>query len=550
MTVATTSVGRYLLNRLQDHGVTHIFGIPGDYVLRFDKLIEEHPIQFVNTTRENTAGLLADAYARLRGLGVACITYGVGINIVNATSQAYVESSPLVIISGAPGTEEMDPSRTLHHQINPVSAAGLDMTQMDIFRKITVDQAVLSDPATAAASIDRVLSACLRHRKPVYIELPRDRVDTLCPVSMSEQLEEVSDPEALREALAEVTAILRSSRQPILWAGHEVRGRRLAKPMLAFAERHQIPILSTLLGKGVVSEHHPLFVGVYQGGMSLPAVKAIADGCDAVLMFGMIQTDVDTGNFTANLGTTHRIFASPESVTIGHHHFPKVILRDFIEGLAGLNLKRHYPKVRSHWTDRLQEPFELRTNAKITTKRLLDCVQSHLSSDHMIVSDIGDCLFGSADLVVEQDGFLACSLFAAIGFGTPAALGAQLALPHKRVIALVGDGAFQMTATELSTAVYYQLDPVIILLNNHGYGMERPLLKGSYNDIQNWNYAQLPRLLGGGHGVHVTTEGAFDRALTEALNRRGCFSLIEVELGKLDFSPGMKRFGALFGKTI
>ena len=182
----TTTIGQYLLDQLHSYGVNHIFGVPGDYILQFDKQIENHAIEFINATRENTAGYMADAYARLNGIGAACTTYGVGINITNAVSQAYVENSPLVIISGTAGSEEFSSCSYLHHMFKSSTNHLRDTTQMDIFRKITVAQALLDNPSTAQAQIDWVLEQCLAHKKPVYIEIPRSRVE--CPISISETI--------------------------------------------------------------------------------------------------------------------------------------------------------------------------------------------------------------------------------------------------------------------------------------------------------------------------------------------------------------------------
>jgi indolepyruvate decarboxylase len=163
----------------------------------------------------------------------------------------------------------------------------------------------------------------------------------------------------------------------------------------------------------------------------------------------------------------------------------------------------------------------------------------------MIVVDMGDCLLASIDLSLGQDTFINNAFFASVGFGIPAALGAQIANPKKRVIGIIGDGAFQMTATELSTAVRYHLDPIILLLNNHGYGMERPILEGNFNDLVNWNYAELPKVLGDGVGLKVTNETELEQALDIALKTRGTFYIIEVELKKEDFSPALRRLGEL-----
>ena len=545
-TSTATTVGKYLLDRLHHHGVEHIFGIPGDYVLRFDKLIEEHPIKFINSTRENTAGYMADAYARLKGMGVACITYGVGINIANALSQAFVESSPLVVISGTAGTDEFIRGHKLHHLINKSTTGMPETTQMDIFKHITVDQAILDDPATAAEQIDRVLESCLLHKKPVYIELPRNLVDTPLPKRNHAPAKTVThNPEAVNEAINELVNILKNSKKPVIWVGHEVQRFGLVPQLLEFAEKYHIPIVSSLLGKTVISERHPLFAGVYQGDISRPEIASFVESCDCAIILGVILSDVDTGIFTSKLDAEKHVIATTESINVLHHQYPSVTFTDFMNALAELDLNIRFRVDYPACIERSRDLFKPVPKAKTTTKRLFECIQHHLKRDDIVVTDIGDCLFGGSDLILEQNGFMACAYFATLGFGTPGAIGAQFAAPSRRVIGIVGDGAFQMTSMELSTAVRYGLDPVIIVLNNHGYGTERPLLEGAYNDIQDWNYAAIPEVLGGGIGIRATTEEELEKALTEAFSKRGTFYLIEVELGKTDFSPAMQRFSHL-----
>jgi TPP-dependent 2-oxoacid decarboxylase len=540
-----TVIGQYLLNRLYEYGVHHIFGLPGDYIIRFDKLIERHAIEFINTTRENTAGYMADAYARIRGLGVACITYGVGINITNALSQAFVESSPVVIISGAAGTDESIKGEKLHHLINKSCAAPLDTTQLEIFKHITVAQAVLDNPDTAPEQIDLTLAKCLHYKKPVYIEIPRNMVET--PFSSHPRMPEMksqTNEKAFEEAMQETKNILKTCQRPVIWVGHEIQRYKLEPLVLQFAEAYHIPIVSSLLGKTTISEHHPLFVGVYQGVMSRPEVAEFVNQCDCAFILGVMLNDVDTGIFTAKLDQEQRIIATADCIRIGHHQYQKIAFTDFIHGLANTQLNVRFKIDYPASIDRNIPIFKPHPKAKTTTKRVFECIHSHLKPEHIVVTDIGDCLFGSVDFILEQESFFACAYFATLGFGTPGAIGAQIAAPDRRVIGIVGDGAFQMTSMELSTAVRYQLDPIIIVLNNHGYGTERPLIEGKYNDILNWNYAEIPRVLGGGIGIKATTEEEFDRALTKAISHRGEFYLIEVELGKTDFSPSLRRFAA------
>ncbi len=537
------SVGQYLLDRLQSLGVDHIFGIPGDYILRFDKMIEDHPIQFINTTRENTAGFMADAYSRLKGIGVACITYGVGMNIVNALAQAYVESSPVVVISGAAGQDEFLRCKNLHHLIN-TSGETSDMTQLNIFKHVTIGQAILNNPNTAATEIDRILSLCIKEKKPVYIELPRDVVDMPItpPASQRETPKPKSSREALNEALEEVAMVLKESKRPCIWLGHEIHRFGLVEQALQFAEAHNIPIATSLLGKTTFSEKHPLFVGVYQGAMSRPEVQKFVESCDTAIMLGTMLNDVNTGIFTSNIPEERRIVVSNERIKISHHQYRNLSFADFMVELSHLQPQAKYPQDFPVASNSIRSAFAPEHDTKITTSRVFECIQSQLSGDNVVISDIGDCLFGCTDLLLEERSFIACAYFCTLGFATPGAVAVQLAEPQKRVIAVVGDGAFQMTCTELSTAVRYGLNPIVIVLNNKGYGTERPLIEGEYNDILNWKYHEMPHLLGNGVGIKAHTEDIFYQALSTALNDKSSFYLIEVELDKTDFSPAMKRF--------
>lgn len=555
-TCTTQTIGNYLLDSLHGYGVEHIFSIPGDYILQFDKMIEEHQINYIGATRENTAGYMADAYARMKGLGVVCITYGVGINIANALSQAYAESSPLVVISGTASLEQFSKGQKLHHLLNKQSALHrMDTTQLEVFSHFTIDQAVLTCPEEAKAQIDRVLWSCLKHKKPVYIEIPRNISIQQLPSTTGHTTEILrhplqpdfpkSTPEsraaAMQPLLEKIQKLLEQCRHPIIWAGHEILRHQLSKPLLIFAEKYQIPIVSTLLGKTVVDEHHPLFLGVYQGKMSSPKVLEWIDKSDCLLLLGALLTEVDTGIFTAKLDQPYKIHATDQEILINNENIYGVDFSDFIQSLAESHL--NVPLRTLVLADHTPSPsFVPQAEACITSSRLFACISSLLTAEHIVASDFGDCLFGSSDFTLSENSFISCAYFASIGFGTPAAIGAQLAQPERRVIGIVGDGAFQMTATELSTAIRYQLDPIIIVLNNHGYGTERPLLEGSYNDIHNWNYSLLPQFLNGGSGVKVATESAFYEAFTKALQKRGELCLIEVELNKTDFSPALERF--------
>src|SRR5215470_7981271 len=162
-------ISQYLIERLHALGVRHVFGVPGDYVLGLLRELDKSALQVVNTCDEQGAGFAADAYARVRGLGAVCVTYCVGgLKVANTTAEAFAEQSPVVVISGAPGTNERAKNPLLHHKVRDFD------TQLKVFEQLTVAATVLDDAQTACGEIDRVLAAAVRQRRPVYIELPRD----------------------------------------------------------------------------------------------------------------------------------------------------------------------------------------------------------------------------------------------------------------------------------------------------------------------------------------------------------------------------------------
>src|SRR5882724_1498968 len=167
------TIGGYLIQRLQDYGLEHVFGIPGDFVLQFYAMLEESPLNVVGCTREDNAGFAADAYARVHGMGAVCVTFSVGgLSMCNSIAGAYAEKSPVVVISGAPGVDERRDDPLLHHRVRDFN------TQREVFEKITVASASLDDPLTAFREIDRCFEMAVRFKRPVFLELPRDRVQS------------------------------------------------------------------------------------------------------------------------------------------------------------------------------------------------------------------------------------------------------------------------------------------------------------------------------------------------------------------------------------
>ncbi len=541
------TVGDYLIARLQASGVGHVFGIPGDYVLGFYDLLARSSLVTVTTCDEQGAGFAADAYARLRGLGVICVTYCVGgLKIVNPVAGAFAEKSPVVVISGAPGVRERGKNPLLHHKVRDFE------TQKKVFEQITVATAVLDDPFTAFAEIDRVLAAAKRYKRPVYIELPRDMVDACgrgAHVPM--ELPEPHDPAALKEALEEAVALLNGARKPVILADVEIHRFNLQELALELIEKTGIPFATTILGKSVLGEQHPLYLGLYEGAMGMESVRDYVETSDCVLMLGAFMTDINLGIYTARLDPDRSISATSERLSIRLHTFEGVGFEDFLRGLVDASGGAlHRRAVHLPPREALPE-FRSDPAAPLTVARLFQRINGYLTDETMVVCDVGDALFGASDLRIHhRTEFLGPAYYASMGFAVPAAIGAEMANPKLRPLVLVGDGAFQMTGVEMSTVVRHGLKPVVLVLNNGGYGTERHLQDGPYNNILPWQYARLPELLGAGRGWVATTEGELDRALAEAANNTEAFSLIDVHLGRLDSSPALGRLASHLSKRL
>ena len=531
----TGTIGGYLIERLQSLGVDHVFGVPGDYIIAFFKQLSDSKIQLVNTCDELTAGYAADAYARTRGLGAVCVTYSVGgLKVINATAQAFAEKSSIIVITGAPGINERTKNALLHHTVRDFD------TQRRMFDEVTIASAVLGDPTTACHEVDRVLSLALQFKRPVYIELPRDMVfkPVGCPHVYTPP-KQVSDQNTLLSALAEATLLINSAKQPVIIAGVELHRFGLVDKLLRLAEKTEIPVAATILSKSVIGEYHPLYMGIYEGAMGYESVRAYVESSDCLILLGAPLTDVDLGQYTARIDQEKAIYVTSEQLTIGYHSYLDVRLQDFLDGLLTTPLA---PKTLNFPHPPTLQPFHSIKGQKIKVQRLFARLNRILSDDTVVIADVGDALFGGLDLVVHgKTEFLAPAYYLSLGFAVPACIGAQLANPQLRPLVLVGDGAFQMSGMEVSTIARLKLNPIIIVLNNRGYGTERPLQDGPFNDLQLWQYSQIPEIFGGGIGLKVETEDELDDALETAQAHTDSFTLIDVQLDPHDKSSALER---------
>jgi TPP-dependent 2-oxoacid decarboxylase len=563
MSDLSQNVGSYLIQRLYDHDVRHIFGVPGDFVLGFyQELIQSNKLKVINTCDEQGAAFAADAYARINGLGVVCVTYCVGgLKIVNATAQAFAEKSPVVVISGAPGIKERRKNPLLHHKVRDFD------TQQKIFEHITVDSVLVDNPRTAAKDIDRVLSSATRYKRPVYIELPRDKVsipiyqeqyaDPSTTYSQTAKIEEgyETDMDSMQEALAEATAMINSSKQPVIIAGVEIHRFGLQDKILQLTYKTNIPVVATVLSKSVISEDHPSYLGVYEGAMGHQSVREYVESSDCLILLGALMTDINFSISSTPIEQSKSIYVTSEKLTIKYHNFENVLLQDFLTSLIEAPLeKKDFVLVgkQGNVKNNNNKHFSAVRNQKITVKRLFERLNFSITNNAIVIADVGDSLFGALDLTIHgQTDFLSPAYYCSMGFAVPAAIGAQLASPALRPIVIVGDGAFQMTGMEISTISRFALNPIIIVLNNNGYGTERPMLDGPFNDILPWNYYRIPEIIGHGKGFVIETEDQLEESLSAAetiYSKDLC--VLDVHLDIHDGSPALQRLTESLGKKV
>src|SRR6195256_3806972 len=526
------TLAQALLQGLKDHGAREIFGIPGDFVLPFYKVIEESRIlPHFTLSHEPGVGFAADAAARYHcGLGVAVVTFGAGaFNLVNAVAGAYAERSPVVVIAGAPGARERASGFVLHHQARTVD------TQMAVYREITCDQATLTDPATA-----RVLGSAREHSLPVYIELPRDMtgVETAAvPVLPALPV----DPEALAECADEILGRLMEAKAPTILIDVEIRRYNLEQRVAVLARKLGIPVLTTFMGRGLLADEPDVVSGTYFGAAGEPAITSLVEDADALLLLGVIFSDTNFALSQRQLDPRRTIRAFGRAVQIGHHGYANIPVDALVDTLIARS-----PPLATHG-DRAKPPSVtyrrgLATDDAPIAPSDIAVAINDLFDRHGVMpmtSDVGDCLFTAME--IENNALAAPAYYAGMGFGVPAGIGVAAAT-GRRPLVLVGDGAFQMTGWELGNCRRYGLDPIVVLFNNASWEMLRAFQPESrFNDLDDWHFTAMAASMGG-HGERVTTRRQLRDALERAVARRGQFSLVEVMLPRGATSTTLARF--------
>ena len=537
-------IGEYLLARLSEMGVRHMFGVPGDFNLWFlEQTIREGSINFIGCCNELNAAYAADGYSRLAGISALATTYGVGeLASLSAIAGAYAERVPIVCITGAPPLPAMQQRALLHHTL----ADGNYENMLNCYREFTVAQTRI-EPTNARQEIDRVLRTCWIEKRPVYLQLPSDVAGVRTePITAPLDLDfPASDPTQLARAISRVSDRISRASAPAFLLDADAERFDLAQLIVLLAEANGIPMAYLIPAKGVIDETHPLAIGIYRGAGSSPEVRQAIENSDCLICVGTRFTDVATGLFTHQLDSKSIIDLQPFGLRVGKESFNAVGTAELLSGLLTKNHRtRPFLANRGPRSVARGEPD---ANASFTQAAFWPCIEKFLQPGDVLVSDTGTSFFASSNLnLPEGTTFIGQPIWGSLGYALPATLGTCLAAPERRHLLFLGDGAFQMTAQELSTILWRDLNPIIFLLNNDGYTIER-LIYGedsSYNDINPWRYGQFSAAVDPRERVmiHCVRNEAELQSALRATDDSTRPHLIELILPRMDAPDSLVRF--------
>ncbi|MEH2141602.1 alpha-keto acid decarboxylase family protein [Nostoc sp.] len=549
------TVNSYLLDRLKELGLRHIFGVPGDYAFPMLDCIERNQdISWVGTCNELNASYAADGYARIQGIGAFVVTAGVGeLSASCGVGGAYAEGVPVIAIAGHPTTQALKNGLFTHHSLH-----GDFSVFPRIYKELTVAQALLT-PENACQEIDRVLEACWSEKLPVYIQLPND-VGSLPAQPPTQKLalsEPVSDQTQLAALLESLLPLLSAASRPAMLIDSPVGSFHLTELVESFANKSGIPFAATFTGKSAfLDETHPQYLGTYQAGIEGSAVNQLIEAADLLLRLGIQHDETNNGCAAFDLQSPHVVDLQINSAAIAGSHYPNVTLRDVLMQLSEQVPHREFA-FSSQQARTTSVPFEPQHDTPIKQDRLWQRFGHFLQSDDVLVVELGTCTVGATGVSMPaRTRIVTQHTWEAIGYTLPAVLGAHLADRSRRHLLLVGDGAFQLTAQELSTILRQGLAPIIFLLHNNNYQVENAMrVDGKqmhYNEVQSWNYHQLATVFAQKQkalGLLVTTEEELETALTQAAQAQteGRCVLIEVMLAPKDIPSQLAQTLNLLG---
>ncbi len=510
------SVIHYVLARLRDIGVTDVFGVPGDFSFPIcDAICLGKDVRWIGCGNELNAAYAADGYARVRGVGAVCTTYGVGeLSALNGIAGSYAERLPVFHLVGMPNSRAQESRLVMHHT--------LGNGEYDFFYRMTdpvVCARAIITPQNVVLETERMIAEALYRRRPAYFAFPADLAEqpVLSAARPAFPMPQ-SNPDSLAAATDAIVRAFSGAGTACVLPGVLLARTGLADLMREVIEHAGLPFATMFWDKSVIDEQHPLHIGMYEGALLNEHVRGFVESCDRVLMVGTIMSDFNSGAFTARLDPEKVIRISLHRVHVGGKTYGNVELHDILAALKTALPARDWKRIAPVGPD----PIVGRGADPITAASLYPRWEKFLRPHDIVMAETGTASMGMGFTRMPTGAtFYNQTLWGSIGWATPAAFGAGIAAPDRRVVLITGEGAHQLTVQEVGSFARYGLKPVILVLNNAGYLIERLLGKYpdiAYNDIAPWRYAELPRAMGcdDWFTARAATCGELDLALERA----------------------------------
>jgi len=558
MAAAGYTVAQYLVDRLVQCGLEHVFAVPGDYAAHFlDAVDKTEGITRVPNINELGSGYAADGYARFRGIGAACVQYGVGtFSALNCAAGSFVERVPVAIISASPSTKdrrlETEEDILFHH-----STGDLD-SDRSIYAEVTVASEIVEDADEAPVQIDRAITAMLTFSRPIYIEVLQDIWIAECarPKGSLGPVHVASDPDPLAALLDAAWERIAAAKRPVLWFGIDVQRFGLQDSAQRLVEASGLPFTTTSLAKTVLDEDQPAFIGTYADAASPAATREIMTATDCPVALGTIITDDYLPIMKSSYG--RMIEVNDEEARIGWARYPGIVLADFLEGLAARfeadeRSPRPCPPAR-----RDEEPEEPADGDGLTYNRFFRQLtgyleQEKLTGETVLVLGESTSLYVFGNLFgLPRDSFVAQAAWGSLGHETGCALGVALG-SGKRPVVVAGDGGFMMICQELSSLVRAGVNAAVFVMSNRGYAIEQAFVNidafkpggefAAYDVLPAWDYLALAKAFGA-LGFRVETGEDLSGVLAEVRGLTGVPALIEVVIPEHDLAPQLKRLAS------
>ncbi|KIK07962.1 hypothetical protein K443DRAFT_128744 [Laccaria amethystina LaAM-08-1] len=553
--VQNISIGNYLLERLAQLGVTSMFGVPGDFNLGFLDLVEDHSkIEWVGNCNELNAAYAADGYARVKehSIGVVTTTFGVGeLSATNGIAGAFSEMVPVLHIVGTPSTVQQKAKPILHHTLGDgrYEAYRLAAAQFSIF------QANLADKNTAAALIDHALTECIKLARPVYVTLPMDMVTQeisserlKIPLSRSHPLNDHDTEKFVIDLIAERVKEAEGDVVVIVDAcviRHDVR-----KEVLDLLKETGFPVYATPMGKTAINEDHERYGGIYIGTVTHPDIKKKVEQAKLIISIGGLQSDFNTGNFSYKIPTLRHIELHSTHTKVQYATFAGVEMKQLLPKL-GEALKSLHPLVRKFEVPLFVKALPKEDTPVISQLWFWPRLSYFFKPKDVIVTETGTSNFGILEVPLPPGSVLVSQiLWGSIGWSVGSCLGAALAARDvglNRVILFVGDGSLQLTVQEISPMIRLGLKPIIFVLNNSGYTIEKFIhgKKRKYNNIANWKWTELLNVFSEDDKPHKSYTVRTKDELSSLLDDKAFASgdkiqLVEVVMEPLDAPRALK----------